>query len=138
MTGVSSAPALKLATRAPRWGEREHMAQMLRLTTPGTGRRPSRRRGWVSGVIQLDVTVVNAVVKPIGAALGGGCNRAAMGGRRSHADVCGADPFGRGAPIAAASDGCRLGGFDPLDRDVKLMIAGQLDKAEDRFAAITD
>jgi hypothetical protein len=26
----------------------------------------------------------------------------------------------------------------PLDRDVKLMIAGQLDRAEDRFAAIAD
>jgi MFS transporter, DHA2 family, methylenomycin A resistance protein len=49
------------------------------LAAPDVGSRRSRHRGLVLavatlgfGVIQLDVSVVNVAVKPIGAALGGG------------------------------------------------------------------
>jgi MFS transporter, DHA2 family, methylenomycin A resistance protein len=49
------------------------------LAPPGAGIRPARHRGLALtaatlgfGVIQLDVSVVNVAVKPIGAALGGG------------------------------------------------------------------
>jgi MFS transporter, DHA2 family, methylenomycin A resistance protein len=53
--------------------------QRTDLAAPGTGTRPARHRGLALtaatlgfGVIQLDVSVVNVAVKPIGAALGGG------------------------------------------------------------------
>jgi MFS transporter, DHA2 family, methylenomycin A resistance protein len=53
--------------------------QRTDLALPGVGTRPARHRGLALtaatlgfGVIQLDVSVVNVAVKPIGAALGGG------------------------------------------------------------------
>ncbi len=55
------------------------MLWLMNLAGPDTGKRPSPHRGLVLaaatlgfGVIQLDVSVVNVAVKPIGAALGGG------------------------------------------------------------------
>ena len=55
------------------------MTQRPDLAAPSRGTRPAQRRGMVLaaatlgfGVIQLDVSVVNVAVKPIGAALGGG------------------------------------------------------------------
>ncbi len=55
------------------------MTQRPDLVAPGSGTRPAPRRGMVLaaatlgfGVIQLDVSVVNVAVKPIGTALGGG------------------------------------------------------------------
>jgi DHA2 family methylenomycin A resistance protein-like MFS transporter len=55
------------------------MTQRLDLAAPSRETRPAPRRGMVLaaatlgfGVIQLDVSVVNVAVKPIGTALGGG------------------------------------------------------------------
>lgn len=55
------------------------MLRLMNLAGPESGKRPSPHRGLVLaaatlgfGVIQLDVSVVNVAVKPIGAALGGG------------------------------------------------------------------
>ncbi|MFZ0188870.1 MAG: MFS transporter, partial [Streptosporangiaceae bacterium] len=57
----------------------QNVARRSALATLGSGTRPPPRRGLVLaaatlgfGVIQLDVSVVNVAVKPIGAALGGG------------------------------------------------------------------
>jgi MFS transporter, DHA2 family, methylenomycin A resistance protein len=76
MTGPNSA-------RSPGSEGKETMTQnaarQSALATSGSGTRPPPRRGLVLaaatlgfGVIQLDVSVVNVAVKPIGAALGGG------------------------------------------------------------------
>jgi len=55
------------------------MTQQSDLAAPASEARPAQRRSMVLaaatlgfGVIQLDVSVVNVAVKPIGAALGGG------------------------------------------------------------------
>jgi len=57
----------------------QNVARRSALATSGSDTRPPPRRGMVLaaatlgfGVIQLDVSVVNVAVKPIGAALGGG------------------------------------------------------------------